>query len=181
MNLKLIEEGVKLILQGIGENVNREGILDTPRRVSKMYQEFFSGIAKNETEPLKKIFNEPYGDLVMVKNIHFVSFCEHHLLPFIGNVSLGYIPNGKVVGLSKLSRMIDIVAARPQLQEKLTREISEALEVGLKPKGIAVVVSSTHSCMAHRGTKKESAKMITQSFKGCLNTPEEKQYFYQLL
>ena len=181
MNTQLIEDGVKLILKGLGENLQREGILETPQRVSRMYQEFFSGIDQDAKEPLQKVFKESYGEIILVKNIRFISFCEHHLLPFVGEVSLAYLPDQKVVGLSKLARMVDVVASRLQLQEKLTRQIAESLAEGLSPKGVAVVVKSIHSCMAHRGVKKLEAEMVTQYFKGVFEQFEARQNFFQLL
>ena len=169
MDLKKIEEGFRLILEGMGEDVNREGLLKTPHRVAKMYAELCSGLA--ETEPaeslLKTKFTEDYDEMILVKDIPFVSMCEHHFLPFIGKAHVAYIPRDKVVGLSKLARVVEYYAKRPQLQERMTRQIAELIQKELNPMGVAVVLEATHSCMTIRGIQKQGAVTYTNKLLGC--------------
>lgn len=169
MDLKKIEEGFRLILEGMGEDVNREGLLKTPHRVAKMYAELCSGLA--EAEPaeslLKTKFTEDYDEMILVKDIPFVSMCEHHFLPFIGKAHVAYIPRDKVVGLSKLARVVEYYAKRPQLQERMTRQIAELIQKELNPMGVAVVLEATHSCMTIRGIQKQGAVTYTNKLLGC--------------
>ncbi|NCD04828.1 MAG: GTP cyclohydrolase I FolE [Spirochaetia bacterium] len=160
------EKAIEMFLEAIGEDLNREGIKDTPKRVAKMYEELTSGYSLNAKEPLSKVFSVNHSDLVLVKDINFHSLCEHHLLPFMGNVHIAYIPNTQVVGLSKLARTVEIYARRLQLQEQLTNQIADSIYEYLKPKGVFVVVSAEHTCMTMRGIKKVGSKTLSYSSKG---------------
>lgn len=163
-----IERAVRDILEAIGEDPNREGLLDTPRRVAKMYEEIFSCIDKDPKDDLQVFFEHAgHEELILVKDIPFYSCCEHHLVPFFGKAHIGYIPRGgKITGLSKLARVVDTVAKKPQLQERLTTEIVEALEAQLNPLGIIVVIEAEHMCMTMRGIKKPGSKTITSGVRG---------------
>lgn len=166
MNKEKIIEGVKLILEGIGEDPNREGLLETPDRVYRMYEEIFSGLNKDGKEYLEKAFTVENDDLVIEKDIVFYSMCEHHLVPFFGKAHIAYIPNGKVAGLSKLARTIDIHSKKPQLQEKLTSEVADDIMKYLDAKGVIVMIEGEHTCMTMRGVKKPGTKTITTSYRG---------------
>lgn len=166
MNKEKIIEGVKLILEGIGEDPNREGLLETPDRVYRMYKEIFSGLNKDGKEYLEKSFTVENDDLVIEKDIVFYSMCEHHLVPFFGKAHIAYIPNGKVAGLSKLARTIDIHSKKPQLQEKLTSEVADDIMKYLDAKGVIVMIEGEHTCMTMRGVKKPGTKTITTSYRG---------------
>ena len=170
MNKEKIMDGVKLILEGIGEDINREGLIETPDRIARMYMEIFDGIGKDAKEVLSKTFSVENNDLVLEKDIMFSSMCEHHLMPFFGKIHIAYIPNGKVVGLSKLARCVETYARRLQLQEKLTREICEAIMTHLKPIGAIVICEAEHTCMTCRGVRKMGSKTITYSVLG--NMPQ---------
>ncbi|HDR4895262.1 MULTISPECIES: GTP cyclohydrolase I FolE [Bacillus cereus group] len=162
-----IEVAVKMILEAIGEDINREGILETPKRVAKMYKEVFQGLGQNPEKHLLKIFNENHEELVLVKEIPFYSMCEHHLVPFFGSAHIGYIPNnGKVTGLSKLARALETICKRPQVQERITNELANVIYETLKPKGVIVVIEAEHMCMTMRGVKKPGSMTITSSYKG---------------
>ncbi|MBY7114816.1 GTP cyclohydrolase I FolE [Bacillus sp. 17RED48] len=162
-----IEVAVKMILEAIGEDINREGILETPKRVAKMYKEVFQGLGQNPEKHLLKIFNENHEELVLVKEIPFYSMCEHHLVPFFGIAHIGYIPNnGKVTGLSKLARALETICKRPQVQERITNELANVIFETLKPKGVIVVIEAEHMCMTMRGVKKPGSITITSSYKG---------------
>ena len=156
-----IIEGVKLILEGIGEDVNREGLLDTPVRIARMYQEIAGGYEQNAHDQLVKRFHVDTSDVVIEKDITFYSMCEHHMLPFYGKVAIAYIPDGEVVGLSKLARLVEVYAKRLQVQERLTCQIADALMEELKPKGVMVYIEAEHMCMTMRGIKKPGAKTTT--------------------
>ncbi len=166
IDIEKAENAVHMLLEAVGEDPNREGLVDTPKRVAKMYEELLKGYSKNAEEPLSKVFNVDNSELVLVKDINFYSLCEHHLLPFMGNVHIAYIPEEKVVGLSKLARTVEIFARRLQLQEKLTNQIAESIYENLMPKGVFVVIEAEHTCMTMRGIKKVGAKTITYSSKG---------------
>ncbi|MGL5245513.1 MAG: GTP cyclohydrolase I FolE [Sarcina sp.] len=161
-----IKEGVRLILEGIGEDIQREGLLETPDRISKMYEEIFEGLNKTAEEHLKKTFTVESNDLVLEKDITFYSMCEHHLVPFFGKAHIAYIPNGKVTGLSKLARTVDVYAKKPQLQEKLTKEIADAIMEYLGAQGVMVIVEAEHMCMTMRGIRKTGTKTVTSSYRG---------------
>ncbi|MBR3608046.1 MAG: GTP cyclohydrolase I FolE [Lachnospiraceae bacterium] len=183
MDKSKIIEGVKLILEGIGEDLGREGLLETPERIARMYEEIFSGMADNPTQILSKRFQVENNQMIMEKDIPFYSMCEHHFLPFFGRVHIAYVPNGEVLGLSKLARCVELFAKRPQLQERMTAEICEAIMAEVKPQGVMVMVEADeHLCMTMRGIKKPGTKTVTTAVKGCF----EKEYylqdrFYQML
>lgn len=166
MDLEKIEQGVKMILEGIGEDISREGLLETPKRVAKMYEEIFAGFNENAAEHLSKTFTAENKEMVIEKDITLYSMCEHHLMPFYGKAHIGYIPNGKVVGLSKLARSVDVFAKRPQIQEKLTTQIADAIMQNLNPKGVMVAIEAEHMCMTMRGIKKSGTKTFTFSCRG---------------
>ncbi len=167
MDKKRIENAVREILIAIGENPDREGLLETPGRVAKMYEEVFMGLEKSPEEHLK-IFNEEKNEeMVVVRDIPLYSMCEHHLLPFVGNAHIVYIPgNGKVIGLSKLARIVDNFARRPQIQERLTSQIADFLMENLEPQGVAVVIEAEHLCMTMRGARAAGAKTTTSALRG---------------
>lgn len=161
-----IKEGVRLILEGIGEDTKREGLLETPERIARMYHEIFGGLAQTAKEPLAKRFHTDAGEMVLERDITFYSICEHHLLPFYGKAHVAYLPNDEVVGLSKLARTVEIFAKRPQLQERLTSQIADALMKELSPKGVMVMLSAEHMCMTMRGIKKPGSKTVTYAMRG---------------
>jgi GTP cyclohydrolase I len=166
VDLPRIERAVREILAAVGENPDREGLLETPARVARMYAELFSGLHQEPREHLKKFFTEKYDELVLVRDISFNSMCEHHLLPFMGVAHVGYIPNGRVIGLSKLARVVEVVSKRPQVQERMTEEIANLLIEELDVKGVAVVVEATHTCMTIRGIRKPGSMCVTSAMKG---------------
>jgi GTP cyclohydrolase I len=166
VDLPRIEHAVREILAAVGEDPNREGLRETPRRVAKMYAEMFSGLHKNPRTHLQKFFTEKYDEMVLVRDIAFDSMCEHHMLPFSGVAHIGYIPNGKVVGLSKLARVVEVVSHRPQVQERMTEDLANLLIEELDVKGVAVVIEATHSCMTIRGVRKPGSVCVTSAMKG---------------
>jgi GTP cyclohydrolase I len=161
-----IERAVREILLAVGEDPDREGLLQTPARVARMYAELFGGLTQDPRIHLRTAFTEKYDELVLVRDIDFHSVCEHHLLPFMGRAHVGYIPDGRVVGLSKLARLVEVVARRPQVQERLTETIADLLEQELGAKGVAVVVEATHTCMTIRGVRKPGSLCVTSAMKG---------------
>lgn len=161
-----IERAVREILLAVGENPDREGLLETPARVARMYAEVFSGLHKDPSIHLQRVFTENYDEIVLVRDIEFHSMCEHHLLPFSGRAHVAYLPNGKVVGLSKLARVVDEVARRPQVQERMTETIANMVEEALGARGVAVMIESTHSCMTMRGIRKAGASCTTSAMRG---------------
>lgn len=166
MDKNKIIEGVKLILEGVGENPNREGLLETPERIARMYEEIFSGLNKNSDKELSKTFKVSEDNLVIEKDIIFYSLCEHHFVPFYGKAHIAYIPNGRVVGLSKLARCVEINSKKPQIQERLTTEVADDIMKNLDAKGVMVVLEAEHMCMTMRGVKKPGAKTITTCYRG---------------
>lgn len=166
INKEKIKDGVKLLLEGIGENINREGLIDTPDRVARMYEEIFAGLDMNASDILNKTFAESDTDLVIEKDITFYSMCEHHLLPFYGKVHIAYVPSDRVAGLSKLARTVEVYARRPQLQERMTVQIAEALMENLNAKGAMVIIEAEHMCMTMRGIKKPGSKTVTMASRG---------------
>lgn len=166
VDLERIQRAVREILAAVGEDPDREGLLETPARVARMYAEMFGGLHLDPREHLRKFFTEEYDEVVLVKDISFCSMCEHHLLPFIGQAHVAYVPAGKVIGLSKLARVVEVVARRPQVQERMTQEIAQLLESDLGAKGVAVVIEASHSCMTIRGIKKPGSLCVTSSMKG---------------
>lgn len=161
-----IERAVREILAAVGEDPDREGLLETPSRVARMYAELFRGLRSDPRQHLRKVFQEKYDEVVLVRDITFCSVCEHHLLPFMGKAHIGYMPNGKVVGLSKLGRVVEEISRRPQVQERMTEEIAQLLEDELDARGIAVVIEATHTCMTIRGIRKPGSLCVTSAMKG---------------
>ncbi|HUT29806.1 MAG TPA: GTP cyclohydrolase I FolE [Sedimentisphaerales bacterium] len=161
-----IEKAVREILSAVGEDVEREGIKETPRRVAKMYAELLGGMQEDPKQHLKSVFTENYDEIVLLRDIPFFSICEHHLMPFIGTAHVAYLPAGSVLGVSKLARVVDCFARRLQVQERLTDQIAEFIMESLKPRGVAVVLEASHSCMTIRGIKKPGSVMVTSSLRG---------------
>lgn len=174
MDKKRIADGVRAILEGIGENLDREGLRETPERVAEMYEEIFSGIGEDPTAVLDAKFSEEHDEMVLVKNIPFYSVCEHHLMPFVGKAHVAYIPgkDGKITGISKLARVVDIVSRRLQVQERLTTEIARALVEALDPRGVMVVVEAEHLCMSMRGVQKPGHVTVTSAVRGVFKASE---------
>ncbi len=166
MNIKKAEEAITMLLEAIGENPNREGLKDTPKRVAKMFEEIVSGMNKSPSQHLSVTFSSGGSDIVIQKDIEFHSLCEHHLLPFFGKVHIAYLPNDKVVGLSKLSRVVDVFARRLQIQEQLTTQIANAISEHLNTNGVMVVIEAEHTCISMRGIKKIGTKTITMHTNG---------------
>lgn len=165
-----IKEAAAVIIEAVGEDPTREGLVETPGRIARMYAELFSGIDQDPSEPLSTSFEEGYSGLVVLKDIPFFSICEHHFLPFYGSADVGYAPNGRVVGASKLARALDILARRPQLQERLTDQLADAISGAIQPKGVAVVVRAEHQCMSLRGVRKPGSRIVTSATRGTLRT-----------
>lgn len=161
-----IKEGVRLILEGVGEDVEREGLLETPDRVARMYEEIFTGMYQDAAEPLSKRFHVAGNEMVLEKDIVFYSTCEHHLMPFFGKAHVAYIPKGEVVGLSKIARTVEVFAKRPQLQEQLTAQIADAINEQLHPMGVMVMLEAEHTCMTMRGVKKPGSKTVSYVTRG---------------
>lgn len=173
MDLKKIEKGIRLILEGIGEDLNRAGLKDTPSRVAKMYEEIFAGLKTPQEEILKYIEGESHDEMVLLKDIPFYSVCEHHLLPFIGKAHVAYIPSGgKIVGLSELVKAVEILAKRPQVQERLTTQLVELIMDRLKPKGAMVIIDAEHLCMSMRGVKKPGSRTVTSAVRGIFRSKQ---------
>ncbi len=170
VDMQRLQNAVREILAAVGEDPHREGLLETPARVARMYAELFSGLHDDPRTHLQKVFTETYDEVVVVRDISFNSMCEHHLLPFMGNAHIGYIPNGKVLGLSKLARVVESVSHRPQVQERMTEEIARLLESELDAKGVGVVVEATHTCMTIRGVRKPGSLCVTSAMKGLFRT-----------
>jgi GTP cyclohydrolase I len=166
VDLPRIERAVREILAAVGEDPDREGLLETPARVARMYAELFSGLHEDPRQHLKKFFAEKYDEIVLVRDISFNSMCEHHMLPFMGKAHIGYMPNGRVIGLSKLARVVEVVAKRPQVQERMTETIANLLVDELNAKGVAVVIEATHTCMTIRGIRKPGSLCLTSAMKG---------------
>jgi len=183
LSVPLIETNFRDIIAGIGEDTEREGIIKTPHRAAEAFKFLTKGYTQDAAELLNNaVFNETYDDMVVVKGTEFYSLCEHHLLPFYGRVHVGYIPNGKIIGLSKIPRLIEMYARRLQVQERLTKEIAEALENALHPQGVAVVIEGMHMCMMMRGVQKQNATMITSHMMGTFrNDRATRQEFMSLV
>jgi len=163
-----IKTAVASIIEAIGEDPNRESLVDTPKRVAEMYAELFMGLGKDPREELRVGFELGHREMVILKDIPFYSMCEHHLLPFYGVAHIGYIPNaeGRIIGISKLARVVEIIAKRPQLQERMTTEIAEAIDDAIKPDGVAVVIQAKHLCMIMRGIEKPGSNVVTSAVRG---------------
>jgi GTP cyclohydrolase I len=166
VDLPRIERAVREILAAVGEDPDREGLRETPARVARMYAEMFNGLRQDARIHTQKFFTENYDEVVLVRDIAFCSMCEHHLLPFIGTAHVAYIPDGKVIGLSKIARVVEVISHRPQVQERMTEDIANLLVEELGAKGVAVVIEASHSCMTIRGVKKPGSSMVTSSMKG---------------
>jgi len=182
MNQQKIQDGVRLILEGIGEDLNREGLRETPERIARMYEEICGGMTEDAGTHLQKTFSVSDSGMVMEKDIVFYSMCEHHMLPFFGKAHIAYIPDGKVVGLSKLARTVEVFAKRLQIQEQMTAQIADAIMEHLSPKGVMVVIEAEHMCMTMRGVKKPGSLTETMAVRGEFkeNTELQKQFFMLL-
>lgn len=182
MDLERIAAAVREILSAVGEDPNREGLRRTPERVARMYAELFNGLKTEPGDYLTSTFAETYDELVVLKDIPFNSMCEHHLMPFEGKASVAYLPDGKVVGISKLARVVDSFAHRPQVQERLTSQIADIIMEAIQPKGVAVVMEATHTCMTCRGIKKAGSVMVTSAVRGrCRSDPRTRGEVMALL
>ena len=166
VDLPRIERAIREILLAVGEDPDREGLLETPGRVARMYRELLSGLHEDPRTHLQKFFTEKYDEVVVVRDISFCSLCEHHLLPFMGKAHIGYLPNGKVVGLSKFARLVEVVSRRPQVQERMTDTVAQMLEDELDVRGVAVVIEASHSCMTIRGIRKPGSLCVTSAMRG---------------
>ncbi len=172
VNKEKVEAAVKMFLEGIGEDCNREGLKDTPERVARMYGELLEGMSASAGEHLVKTFTSQDNQMVLEKDIEFYSVCEHHLMPFFGKIHIAYIPDGRVVGISKLARTVEVFARRLQIQERLTAQIADAIMENLKPKGVMVMAEAEHMCMTMRGVKKPGSRTITVISKGIFEQDE---------
>lgn len=166
VDLSRIAAAVREILLAVGENPDREGLQGTPMRVARMYAELFSGLRADPASHLTTVFTEQYDELVVLRDIPFNSLCEHHLMPFEGVAHVAYLPDGKIAGISKLARVVDAFASRPQVQERLTNQIADLLEERLNAKGVAVILKATHTCMTCRGVRKPGSLMVTSALRG---------------
>jgi GTP cyclohydrolase I len=166
VNHERIRAAVREILIAVGEDPDREGLMETPDRVARMYAEMFSGLRKDPRELLGKTFTEKYDEMVLVKDIGFDSMCEHHLLPFMGKAHIAYVPNGKIVGLSKLARIVEVLSRRPQVQERMTEQLADLITEELNPGGVGVILEATHTCMTIRGVRKPNSLMTTSAMRG---------------
>ena len=174
MNSIKIEKAVRQILEAIGEDPKRKDLLETPRRVAQMYEEIFSGIKQNPEKELEVILDQKHHEIILLRGIPLYSVCEHHLLPFLGRANIAYIPkNGRVTGLSKLARVVDILARRPQVQERLTTQIAEIVMSKLKPLGVMVVIEAEHLCMSMRGVRKPGTMTVTSAVRGIFKENEK--------
>ena len=179
---KKVEQAIRLLLEGIGEDPDREGLAETPDRIARMYEEICGGMNEDAEEHLKKTFTAENNEMVVEKDITFYSTCEHHLLPFYGKVHIGYIPDGKVVGLSKLARTVEVFARRLQLQEQLTGQIADALMEHMQAKGAIVMIEAEHMCMTMRGIKKPGSQTVTLARRGVFETdPALEERFFRML
>ena len=175
-NQEKVEQAVYQLLEALGENPERDGLLDTPKRVAQMYAEMFSGLNEDPKDQFTAVFSEVHDEVVLVKDIPFYSMCEHHLVPFYGKAHVAYLPSvDKVTGLSKLARAVEVAARRPQLQERLTDQVATALEEALNPRGVFVMVEAEHMCMTMRGIKKPGSKTITTVAKGLYKEDREER------
>ncbi len=177
-----IKDRYKLIIEDLGEDVNREGLLKTPERASKAMQFLTQGYSQDAAEILKSaMFKESYNEMVIVKDIEVYSMCEHHILPFFGKAHIAYIPNGQIVGLSKLPRIVDVFARRLQVQERLTQQILDCINDTLQPQGVAVVIEASHMCMMMRGVQKQNSVTTTSGFRGQFEKIETRNEFLKLI
>lgn len=192
MNRENIEKAMYTVLKSLGEDPEREGLKETPKRVAKMYEEIFASVGKTNDEiisELSKTFtekdtegNQKFGDMVIVRDIPFYSTCEHHLVPFFGKAHVGYIPNKKVIGLSKIARLVEAIAKRPQIQERITKEVADCLVSMLEPVGVIVVIQAEHLCMSMRGVKKPGSNTVTSAARGAFKDDQAtRMEFLQLI
>lgn len=176
-----IRDAMHEIILGVGEDPKREGLQETPDRVARMYEEVFTGLRQDPVEVLQTGFEEGFDEMVVARDITFFSMCEHHFLPFYGTAHIGYIPTGRIVGISKLARVVEILARRPQVQERLTAQIANALVEGLDPMGVGVVLEAEHLCMMMRGVRKPGSKIVTSVNRGCFRSdPRTRSEFLDL-
>lgn len=177
-----IKQGVRLLLEGVGEDISREGLLDTPDRIARMYEELFGGTEEDAGVHLSRTFRADNSEMVIEKDITFYSTCEHHMLPFYGKVHIAYIPDGRVAGLSKLARTVEVYARRLQLQEQMTGQIADALMEHMHPKGVLVMAEAEHMCMTMRGIRKPGSQTVTLALRGVFKTePELEERFYRMI
>lgn len=182
IDMERIAGAVREILLAVGEDPDREGLKETPERVARMYKELFGGLCEDPRKHLKKFFAEPYDEIVIVRDISFNSMCEHHLLPFMGKVHIGYLPDGRVIGLSKLARVVEVIARRPQVQERMTEDIANLLVEELCVKGVGVIIEAVHTCMTVRGVRKPGSMCVTSAMKGAFrNNPKTRTEFMALI
>ena len=182
MNQEEVEKNIKNIITQLGEDPDRQGLKDTPRRYAKKIQYLTSGYQMDLKKVINgAIFEESYSDMVIVRDIEFYSLCEHHMLPFYGKCHVGYIPNGRVIGLSKIPRIVDCFARRLQVQERLTNQVSEAIQEHLTPMGVGVVMEASHLCMMMRGVEKQSSYTMTSSMQGVFQTMKTREEFMTLV
>ena len=178
----LFRSGVRLLLEGIGEDISREGLLDTPDRIARMYEELFGGTEEDAGVHLSRTFHADNSEMVIERDITFYSTCEHHMLPFYGKVHIAYIPDGRVAGLSKLARTVEVYARRLQLQEQMTGQIADALMEHMHPKGVLVMAEAEHMCMTMRGIRKPGSQTVTLALRGVFKTePELEERFYRMI
>ena len=170
MDREKIEAGVRLILEGVGEDLTREGLLETPRRVAAMYEEIFAGLSQDAGSHLCVTFGEGHQEMVLVRDIPLYSVCEHHLLPFVGKAHVGYLPSDRILGLSKFARVVEMFSRRPQVQERLTKQVTDWLDRELSPRGVGVVLEAEHSCMSLRGSKVAGAMTRTAALTGAMRS-----------
>ncbi|WP_375631275.1 MULTISPECIES: GTP cyclohydrolase I FolE [unclassified Bartonella] len=182
-SIEEVEEAIRTLLLWIGENPNREGLLDTPKRIAKAYRELFNGYSQSVKETLGTVFEEVsgYNESIIVKNIPFYSHCEHHMIPIIGKAHIAYLPNEKIVGLSKIVRVVDIFSRRLQTQEAMTAQVAHALKTYLKPHGLAVLIEAEHMCMAMRGIQKQGSTTITKNFHGYYEKDQAAQTHFMMM
>jgi GTP cyclohydrolase I len=182
VDLPRIERAVREILAAVGEDPDREGLRETPARVARMYAELFSGLHENPRVHLQKFFTEKYDEIVLVRDISFNSMCEHHMMPFMGKAHIGYLPNGRVLGLSKLARVVEGVARRPQVQERMTETVADLLVEELQAKGVVVVMEAVHTCMTVRGVRKPGSICVTSAMRGAFrNNPSSRAEIMTLI
>ena len=179
---KKIEEAVRMLLEGIGEDVTREGLVDTPNRIARMYEEIFKGMEEDPAQHLCKTFAVDSNEIVVEKDITFYSTCEHHMMPFYGKAHIAYIPDGRVVGISKLARTVEVYARRLQIQEQMTTQVADAVMEHLRPQGVMVMVEAEHMCMTMRGVSKPGSRTVTMAARGCFrDDPQLQQYFFEMI
>ncbi|MCR4428672.1 MAG: GTP cyclohydrolase I FolE [Caldiserica bacterium] len=177
-----IKKAIREIIEAIGEDPDREGLIRTPERVAEMYADIFSGTEEKALEELSVGFQEPHSEMVLVRDIPFYSMCEHHFLPFFGKAHVGYIPKGKIVGLSKIARVVDILSRKPQMQERLTSKVADLIEKALEPQGVGIVLEAEHMCMVMRGVKKPGSFVVTSALRGVFRSRiETRSEFFSLV